>query len=1472
METKVRNKPCPKGFHRNQKTGECNPKKQTKKKISSDSSKNLTRRSNTLSFVPAEPGPPALVSALDPDRTVSTELALSSPVAPEAEAEAAPLADPNRTVSAELALSSPIAPEAEPLADPDRTVSTELALSSPVAPDTMLNSDKPESVIVPKVASFDIKPPQEKKRTRCKKGTRWNGTKCVSTSNKTLKNSRSNTNITSVLPAVIEPASVVPAVDEIIQTTAVEPPEAAEAASPPQENKVYDQASQEMAEYKASLTETTNIINKLYPTLDDANFAQKIAMRKEFAETKYDGDLMSIEKQADILSNAKFELMPHQLFVRNFLSHQTPYNSLLLYHGLGSGKTCSAIGVAEEMRNYMRQTGLVKKIIVVASPSVQGNFRTQLFDEKNFAFENGEYNIDTCIGSTLLDEINPIHLKGLQKDKIISQINGIIRANYDFMGYLEFANYIKRKILISEDSGYSADERKTMELHNIRTHFDNRLVIIDEIQNIRITDDNKQKQTAYLLNHIAKYSKNMRLLLLSATPLYNSYKEIIWLVNLLNTNDKRATIKESDVFDKEGRFITNSDNKEGGLELLQRKLTGYVSYVRGENPYTFPYRIYPAVFAPDKTLSRDTYPTIQMNNKSIDDPIQFIPVYSSQVGEYQAKGYSLLMKYLINKSFNITTAKGVREMPLFEEMESFGYTVLFAPIEALNIVYPNEEIEYLFAEEEDDEGGRDLDENVIAKSIGKTGLESIMKHTKILDPPMRYNFEYKGKKNGNAKKGHIHRIFAPDEIGKYSGKIAEICRCIRQSKGIVLVYSQFIDGGIVPMALALEEMGFARHSSTPSHNKNLFAKMPTSPIDAVKMQPRKEMSADEPFHPAKYVMITGDIDFSPNNTQDVKYASQPLNSNGELVKVILISKAASEGLDFKCIRQIHIMDPWYNMNRIEQIIGRGVRNGSHKALPFAERNVEIYMHTSQLQEDSNTEAADLYIYRMAEKKAKQIGKITRVLKEVSVDCVLNISQNNFTEAKLKELTENQNIQIQLPSKPRGELVSFQVGDLPYTDICDYMDNCEYKCAVKNGSLESEGEGEGSIVETYNTEFMNNQIIEKRIRNLFKERTAYKREQLIAAVNIYKKYPRENILYVITELRDIVDPFGRSGYILNRGDIYAFQPNEIADETISTFERRIPIDYKREQLKMELNQGFESVYDKKLTQQKSQDNEQETEKTYDRIMGEIQSDIDLIYDENVVLTTSDINWFKHTNHIVKLLFDNHKLTEKDVNKYTIQHICDTLSLKFKLIIVNELFLRNRSLETFLEKVIYDYFNKYVFRYREKWTIVLSDGMKNKIFIENTEIIEGTQELESQFTEVSTEDFIQISTKLSEFEIPRSKIDNTFGFMHSFKEKEFKDKEIVFKIKEFSQKKNNRGERCSSKNTTDIIKLINDGDWKSGSAKTGAWYPYEATQKIRRMGFCVILEILMREYMDKYDASNKIVFFDTVSANFNRVENL
>jgi hypothetical protein len=103
----------------------------------------------------------------------------------------------------------------------------------------------------------------------------------------------------------------------------------------------------EQGEYlKDNVSNDTN-----YPLLDDPNFNIKITRKKEFSDMGYNGVIYTdVKKHANQLLKERFELSPHQIFVKNFLSLQTPYNSLLLYHGLGTGKTCSAIGICEEMR------------------------------------------------------------------------------------------------------------------------------------------------------------------------------------------------------------------------------------------------------------------------------------------------------------------------------------------------------------------------------------------------------------------------------------------------------------------------------------------------------------------------------------------------------------------------------------------------------------------------------------------------------------------------------------------------------------------------------------------------------------------------------------------------------------------------------------------------------------------------------------------------------------------------------------------------------------------------------------------------------------------------------------------------------------------------------------------------------------------------------------------------------------------
>ena len=174
---------------------------------------------------------------------------------------------------------------------------------------------------------------------------------------------------------------------------------------------------------------------------------------------------------------------------------------------------------------------------------------------------------------------------------------------------------------------------------------------------------------------------------------------------------------------------------------------------------------------------------------------------------------------------NIDGLGSARELSAFESMESFGYTLLQMPIEALNIVYPIENLtenenplkmmggEGESGEQTSQQTSEDNSETITTQidphsMIGKTGLERMMDFVDTKMPLEKGKFEYK-----EETLTHHGRIFSLDNIGKYSTKIKNICDTIIKSEGVILIYSQYIDAGLIPMALALEEMGFTRYGS-----------------------------------------------------------------------------------------------------------------------------------------------------------------------------------------------------------------------------------------------------------------------------------------------------------------------------------------------------------------------------------------------------------------------------------------------------------------------------------------------------------------------------------------------------------------------------------------------------------------------------------------------------------------------------------
>ena len=75
----------------------------------------------------------------------------------------------------------------------------------------------------------------------------------------------------------------------------------------------------------------------------------------------------------------------------------------------------------------MKQMGISKRIMIVASENVQNNFKVQLFDERKLKEVNGVWSIRGCIGNKLLKEINPMNMP-ISKEKIISQIKNLINT------------------------------------------------------------------------------------------------------------------------------------------------------------------------------------------------------------------------------------------------------------------------------------------------------------------------------------------------------------------------------------------------------------------------------------------------------------------------------------------------------------------------------------------------------------------------------------------------------------------------------------------------------------------------------------------------------------------------------------------------------------------------------------------------------------------------------------------------------------------------------------------------------------------------------------------------------------------------------------------------------------------------------------------------------------------------------------
>ena len=863
----------------------------------------------------------------------------------------------------------------------------------------------------------------------------------------------------------------------------------------------------------------------LYPDSSDPRFIEKLMKKQEFIEDRQEGlrDQQRLEqlKPSKNLCNTdrEFELTSVQRFVSRFMSPQCPYRSALLFHGVGVGKTCAAIVTAEEqLCAYPNE-----QVFIVAPRNIQPGFRRTIFDEESLVIPASPTEANTangCTGDTYIKHTDMEHEK--DRATIVRRISQSINQRYKIFGYIQFANYIQEII----DSVKKTDDpvrNKQEQTKALRRIFDGRLLIIDEAHNLRdapgeTKDDNLDATGAELseaaegkrltpsLVRLVTETRGMKLMLLTGTPMYNNYREIIFLFKLLLLNDKKAPLDESLIFNKVTGIFRKGDKatgKKSGQEILGNVASAYMSFMRGENPLTFPVRLQPEGLAtlpqwPDESPQGEPLPSDEESvrkRERILMKLPFVPV------NFEGDELGLVREI----ADRVIASSGGLGLESIDEMVQSG-NWLFPPVE-----------------EDTDSEHRIRDTGF--KTVFQEKKEgATMKFTSRIEPATWLT------------RGPLKNV---------SPKADLILNRIPKAKGVIFIYSRFIRSGALPMALALEANGYSPWGLNRPLLGNAQPGGKNRQCALCESKERDHKGKSHAFAAATYVLLTGQVVLSPNNSAAIKAARGKDNLYGKNVKVVIGSQVASEGIDLRFVREIYVFDSWFHLNKMEQVLGRGVRTCSHSLLPPAERNCTIHLLVNTYGPESNTETADLYMYRNAMSKALQIGRVTRVLKQYALDCNLNLSANYISDLDPIDRMED---------SQGGIRRDVDLNDTPYSSICDWTE-CEYSCAtsVDLKKVMDEKKVDMSTYDEYAMRWRESQI-KQRLKEIFEEQETPNVERA-ALIDQLSASGIPNIA-INTLLAEIVDNqsfrlhIGRQeGYIIYRNGFYLFQPILLADVRI-----------------------------------------------------------------------------------------------------------------------------------------------------------------------------------------------------------------------------------------------------------------------------------------------------------------------------------
>lgn len=751
-------------------------------------------------------------------------------------------------------------------------------------------------------------------------------------------------------------------------------------------------------------------------------------------------------------TNDSLEELPRQTYIRNYLNIDSPYRGILLFHGLGTGKSCTSILSAENLKSKHHIFVLVpasleenwkKEIINVCGDSEYKNNPKLIYKYYTFIKYNSsninliytKYINYNYIGDTINFIYNNTNLSGE-----IIDVSGDFDSNkYNVKEYkIKINNEIKEYNYLDIEIIYNKNK-------NV---FTNKVVIIDEIHNL--VSMYKSNNLNNLMNNnisntIIYRNKtyedlitaiNTKILLLSGTPIINNIRELKYILNIIHGTTNYITLKINilnksvDLNDLEDFLLINNKhiniiNIKQEDSILILKFILIPPYFIRENNYLkkIDYLYSINDFLKDIESSLFIYFT---NNKIEYSLLETLPIKNNKLITDEDE---IFEEQFLNKQYNIDL--GITE---YNDLNNIEYLkiLLVGKISYLkgeetttlveNNLYNSIE-QYQYSSYN---AARDKEITISLKSsnnINNTSkLRALSRQLCLIAIKDLENNEDENIISGEntadknlLKSTDIFINNCPtnitklnEYINKYSTKYYNLIQNLSSNdfnkfpKGKVLIYSEYRELGVNLIGQILEKYNYKSIISLLPNINKYFEN------DIITPKTRKLLIKDLEDISPKYKIFG----IYNSNTEN-KYLKQNRllqeiydleeNDYGDILRILFITKSGSEGLSFKSIRQIHIMEPFWHITRKRQVIGRGIRYGSHLRLKKEEQNVQVYNYiatfdknikiSNNIEKYDNNLTSDEYIYKLANKKQILIDKLYNIFKSVSIDCPFNFNED-----------------------------------------------------------------------------------------------------------------------------------------------------------------------------------------------------------------------------------------------------------------------------------------------------------------------------------------------------------------------------------------------------------------------------------------------------------------------------------------------